>query len=303
LLRGGLSAEAVFVELRGKYDRDVPDSEIRQVISWAESKVRSRSGAGERPYRRTSSAARPCPARHVTAEDALASALRWLGGFACEEVDLWEASPWRPLEDWRLDALMLFAGLYGPNDLINIVAECCAHHPKEGEAKWKPIGAGATKTRDDWMRWIRSRGVPECQAGAWVRPNPVRVGGSGKNGAFTDRDVVAHRFLVIESDMLPLDVQLSVLARVALPIAAIIHSGSRSYHGWVQLDAHDATEFARQARQIMGRLQNLGFDPANTNPSRMSRLPGACRHDLPSGTANQRLIYLNPDPRPQPIIG
>ena len=46
----------------------------------------------------------------------------------------------------------------------------------------------------------------------------------------------------------------------------------------------------------------LGIDPSNSNPSRMTRLPGATRIQNGDGEKLQRLLYLNKDPKLTPII-
>jgi RecA-family ATPase len=97
---------------------------------------------------------------------------------------------------------------------------------------------------------------------------------------------------LVESDILPLELQLSVIARLPLPVAAIIFSGGKSYHALVQVDASDAFAYRRDVGRMLSLLRPLGFDQGTGNPSRMSRLPGAMR-----GGQQQRLLYLNPDAR------
>ena len=121
-------------------------------------------------------------------------------------------------------------------------------------------------------------------------PNPVSGTPTGDKGGWTDADITVHRFALVESDILPLDLQLSVLARLPLPIAAIIFSGGKSYHALVRVAAPDAVEYRKDVGRMLALLRPLGFDQSTGNPSRMSRLPGATR-----GEELQRLIYLNPD--------
>jgi hypothetical protein len=270
LIGNGLSPEAVFAELRGKYDQTVPDREIHGVIKWALAKNPQPSG---HPRYHNSPSPRPSPP--VTLESASAASERFLKGFRYDEGSLWDVSPWRPLEDPALDSLLIFAGLFHGGELVNVVPE---------------YGAGITKARDEWMSHVRDNGTPSGSIGCIFRPNPVTEMGSGKDGAFCDSDVTAHRFALIESDILPLDLQLSVLARLPLPIAGIIFSGGKSYHGLVRVDAPDAVAYRRDVSRMLALLRPLGFDQCTGNPSRMSRLPGAIR-----GDGEQRLVYLNPD--------
>jgi hypothetical protein len=280
LIGNGLSPEAVFAELRGRYDRTVTDAEIRGVVRWALAKNPQPSISRNRVY----SGLPPRPPRPVTRESATAAVERFLKGFHCEEVDLWDASPWSPLEDHALDALLVFAGLFHGDDLVNV----CPEH-----------GVGITKVRDEWLAHVRNHGVPCGKLGCMFRPNPVSGTPTGEKGGWTDADVTAHRFAVVESDILPLDLQLSVLARLPLPIAAIIFSGGKSYHALVEVDAPDAMAYRRDVGRMLTLLRPLGFDQATGNPSRMSRLPGAWR-----GQEQQRLVYLKPDASGEtPIFG
>jgi hypothetical protein len=214
---------------------------------------------------------------------------------------LWHVSPWRPLEDWRFDSLMLFAALYGKGEYINVVTDF-AIEQRADEQKANPKGPGKILLRDGWMRYVRGHGTPQSRAGAWIRPNPVKPRGGGKDGAIIDADVTSYRFCLLESDALPIDLQLSLWARLPLPVAAIIASGGRSLHGWVLLNCPNAEEYREKVNHIHTLLGRFGVCPSNKNPSRLSRLPGAQREIGKHGDGAQRLVYLNPEPLEAPIF-
>jgi hypothetical protein len=303
LLGAGLTPAAVFVQLRDMYEPDVSDREIRDIIAWAASKNPQPCGhlrkIGNFSTRNPLRLATP---QRLTAEQAVSNAENWLGDFRCDECDLWHVSPWRPLEDWRVDALMLFAALYNKSDFINVVAEFTIERHKDGKQKANPNGAGRTLLRDDWMRVIRDNGVPQSEAGAWIRPNPVKQHCGGTSGAPCDSDVTSYRICLLESDDLPFDLQVSLWARLPLPIAAIIDSGGRSAHAWVMLDCSAAEEYRRKVNRIFTLLAQFGVCQHNKNPSRLSRLPGAQRSIGKREDGAQRLLYLNPEPREAPIF-
>ena len=281
LIGNGLSAEAVFAELRGKYDHTVADKEIAGVVKWASGKNPKPSGYGNGYHFNSPS---PRPAKPVTAESAAIVVERFLRGFRCDEADLCHISPWRPLEDPALDGLPLLAGLFNGEDLVNL----CLEH-----------GVGITKTRNEWMVHVRDNGAPSWAIGCMFRPNPVSGTPTGEKGGWTDNDVTAHRFAVLESDLLPLELQLAVIARLPLPVAAIIFSGGKSYHALVRVNAPDALAYRRDVGRMLALLRSLGFDPQTGNPSRQSRFPGAMR-----GGQQQRLVYLNPEVAGEaPILG
>jgi len=223
----------------------------------------------------------------------------WLNGRFVSEEDLYAASPVKPdTDNFQHNAQLLMECLYSDEDCLNIVCR----HTINNHGKANPAGPGKTLPSLHWCHWFHQHGVPQTTAGAWLRPNPVKEEGSGAGGAVMDADVVSPRFLLLESDCLPFDLQLAAIANFRLPVAAVLTSGGASYHAWVALNAHDLEDYAEQAGRILSAVSRFGFDGANKNPSRLSRLPGAVREVKPQGDGRQRLVYLNPSPKWRPIL-
>ena len=120
LLGQGFNTAAVLAQLRGEYEDDVSDKELNAIIKWAASKNPQPCGYKQNSDQRVAKNFRPVPTlpERVSAQQAIANVREWLGDFRCDECDLWHVSPLRPLEDWHLDALMLFAALYEQNEFI-----------------------------------------------------------------------------------------------------------------------------------------------------------------------------------------
>jgi len=288
LISAHLPPEAVFQTLRPKYDLDVTDSEIRAVIRWAESRFQMEIGGGSfqhssRYEPKTAPFSRSKP---ITASEPPEIAVnRLLGDFGCEEADLWERSPMRLTDSFNRDAQTLLTALYRPDERLNIVSARAVSGGKP-----HPIGTGSTRSQSEWVTEIARNGLPSGPSGSWIRPNPVN--GSG----VADADISAFRFLLLESDILPLSQQLSFFARLPLPISAIISSGGKSAHAWVKIEANSISEYREMSARIYSRLIPFGIDPANKNPSRLSRLPGVIREEGGIGDKRQKLLYLNPTP-------
>ncbi len=240
----------------------------------------------------TSTASAPASSSHV---DPAIAAESWLRGFQANEVDVWEASPIRPPADWRLDAVCLLEFLFRPGELVNFVTNYTVAARPDGTPKASPQGTGETVERNTLIvRWQRA--MAESAAGGWLRMNPLDGHGC------QDANVAAYRFALIECDEIPRTLQLSLLARLPLPIAAILTSGGRSLHAWVKLDAPDRDTYRATGARMLTLLARFGVDTRNKNPSRLSRLPGTRRAIGGEADGLQRLLYLNPQPIQKPIL-
>lgn len=296
LIGNGMAREAVFAQLRGMFDAEKSDKEIWDVIDWSRDKNPQPSGNGnghtrfEMPQRPMNGHATNAPAAPVP----VPTPEKVLGGEITGEADWFERSPIAPPEKLADHASAMFSELYAPLERVNLVRQ----HFIAQDGKPKPHGPGKTLTQAQWLEWFQKEGPPFSEIGCWLRPNPCKETGTGKKGAVTDADIVSFRFVFIESDSLPLETQLSLYAKLPLPIAAIVSSGNASAHAWLKIDAKTSEEYETSVKRIYGMIEKLGFDPANKNPSRLSRLPGVRRELGGTGTKEQRLMYLNPNPKP-----
>jgi hypothetical protein len=296
LVGQGLNRDSIFGITRGIYDDDFGDNEIVSLIEWA-------FAQNPRPCKRTRTLHfnNGSKGPRVERDQAIANAKKFLAGWHCTTADLWHESSVRPSTDWLEDAALLIGKLYEPNELLNAVWDFVPDRKKPEKAY--PRGGGLTLSRDDWIETLRQYENPCGDAGCWIRPNPVSSKqGSGREGSFTDKDVAAYRFLLLESDDLPIGLQFSLWSSLALPVAALIDTGGRSVHAWLCIDAKDEATYRRTSAEIYSSLAPFGPCQANKNPSRLSRLPGVRRQIGGDGMAEQRLFYLNPSPCWRPIF-
>jgi hypothetical protein len=286
LIASGFNPGAIFHQLRPGYGPDVSDAEIWSIIHWSEKQFRPNSNRskqlspsfGGSNYREFSSSQTPV----TTPEVAISSFLK---GFSCDESDLWEISPIRLAAAWQRDADVLIEQLYFPGENINIVS---SYGVRSGKAF--PCGYGETRSRENWLGELSRNGPPVSPSGIWIRPNPTD--GEG----IADDNITKPRFALLEFDSIPLSLQLSFIARLTLPISAIIASGGRSLHAWVLLDAENSGEYRKLVISLFDVLAPFGIDTCNRNPSRLSRLPGVSREMDGKNDRRQRLLYLNPSP-------
>ncbi len=112
------------------------------------------------------------------------------------------------------------------------------------------------------------------EAGAWIRFNALD-GQGVKN-----ENVVSFKYALVESDTLPIEQQNALYRELELPIAVLVHSGGKSLHAIVKVDAPDAEEYRKRVEYLYGFLEKRGvvIDKQNKNPSRLSRMPGVTRN-------------------------
>ena len=110
-------------------------------------------------------------------------------------------------------------------------------------------------------------------SGAWIRFNPLD-GEGVKNSNVTE-----YRFALVESDATDIPKQYEILCRLELPIAVIVHSGRKSLHAIVRIDAANYDEYRKRVDYLYSICEKNGLavDKQNRNPSRLSRMPGVMR--------------------------
>lgn len=211
------------------------------------------------------------------------------------EADLWDASKIQPPDDLELHGICLLQHLYHAGEIINTVTDFEIQKAKDETEKAVPVGYGTSVERSELID-LWSLGMPKSKAGGWMRMNPTD--GQG----IADKNITHFRFVLLEFDNIPLDLQISLFAYLPLPIAAILTSGGKSVHAWVKVESNDLTGYKDDASMLLKMLLCFGLDDKNKNPSRLSRLVGVTRQIGNSEDGRQRLIYLNPSPTQSRIM-
>jgi len=153
-------------------------------------------------------------------------------------------------------------------DFINITRSI-----RDGDRE-RPDGAGETRSREEWLELFKGDGLKEWQGNAVGVY--VSINANNGNGRAAEH-VTKYRHCLIEFDESTLQEQWAIIKRSGLPTSAIIKSGSRSLHAFVDVRAANAKEFAERVAFIYKHLEHTKLDPANKDAGRLSRLPGAMR--------------------------
>ena len=127
-------------------------------------------------------------------------------------------------------------------------------------------------------------GDADTRAGAWIRVNPLDGNG------IKDENVTDYRYVLVESDSLPIEQQNALMHDLELPIVTLTHTGGKSLHAIVRVDASSREEYRQRVAYLFDVCEKNGLriDRSCKNPSRLTRLPGFQR-----GEKWQYLIETN----------
>jgi len=206
------------------------------------------------------------------------------------EMDLIEASPIRLLDPIETDPITLLDAVFAPDDLLFI-----------GDRHEPGILGKNIRRRDEWLQFFESGRA----AGPFIIVNPLtgkpalKKSGDGET-LRGDACISAYRHVLVEFDNLSEEEQIRFWSVVQLPVKALIWSGGKSIHAWIDAqklaEISTSTDWDIHVRdKLFARiLKALGADAACSNPARLARLPGVLRKE--NGTW-QRLLWLVPEGR------
>ena len=191
----------------------------------------------------------------------------WLEG-----KELHEPAKWEPAKQ----IITYLETLFESTECVGFVTEV---YEKEG--KFMPSKGAYTKTAGELIQELNKCGDDiggvigdyNPKAGAWIRFNPLD-GKGVKNENVTD-----YRYALVESDKMDLEKQNAIVRELELPVACLVHSGKKSIHAIVRIDADTYEEYRKRVDFLYTILRKNGMDvdTQNKNPSRLSRLPGIMR--------------------------
>lgn len=193
-----------------------------------------------------------------------------------------------PVDDWAPgDMIRYLEAVFDPDEHVGIVATAWL---QEDSGRWLPQKGVCDRTRSELCDLIRTQGLVEAigdthpDAGAWVRINPLDGAG------VKDSNVTAFRHSLIEADDQDLGKQLALIRALQLPCSAVVHSGGKSIHALVRVDAANQEEYRSRVDRLYEVCKSSGLkvDSANRNPSRLSRLPGVARGGRPQYLIDSR---------------
>lgn len=186
-----------------------------------------------------------------------------------EEKEVKEPTSWKPHEQM----IQYLNALFDSTDYVGYVTDTWDN----GDRK-VPTKGVYSRTAGELIEEINKYkddlgfavGDYDKEVGAWVRFNPLD-GQGVKNDNVTD-----YRYALVESDTTDISRQNALVRELELPIAMLVHSGKKSLHAIVRIDANSLPQYKERVDYLYDVcLKNgLEIDRQNKNPSRLSRLPG-----------------------------
>lgn len=169
--------------------------------------------------------------------------------------------------------------LFKPDDLVGYVTNDVW---QDIEGKWMPSKGVSDRTAKELIDSLKKHpddlgatiGDWKEECGAWIRFNPL-------DGAGVKNDnVTRFTYALVESDDMPISEQDALYRKLELPIATLTHSGGKSLHAIVRVEAENYEEYRKRVDFLYDFLEKCGLkvDKQNRNPSRLSRMPGVTRN-------------------------
>lgn len=173
--------------------------------------------------------------------------------------------------------------LFEPNDYVSYVFDWHEGHdgrPKPNRGVYQKTADNIIKELTKWRKSYDdldaigyAMGDYDPEVGAWVRFNPLD--GQG----IYDDNVTDYRYALIESDSQEIEKQYAIYSELELPIKVLVHSGNKSLHAIVEINANSPQQYKERVNYIYEVCEQNGLrlDKQNRNASRLSRLPGVER--------------------------
>lgn len=190
-----------------------------------------------------------------------------------EEKEVIEPEAWNPVEHLTKYLSILFEA----SENVGYVTDSW-----EKDGKFLPTKGCWDRTAGELIQQLNQcksdigsvLGDYKPEVGAWIRFNPLD-GQGVKN-----ENVTEYRYALVESDDMEIDKQNAIIRELELPVACLVHSGKKSLHAIVKIEAGNYDEYRKRVDYLYTVLKKNGLkvDTQNRNPSRLSRMPGVMRN-------------------------
>lgn len=192
---------------------------------------------------------------------------RWV-----EDKELHEPRNWNPIED----LIKYLKAVFYDTEHVGYVVESFENKTGKhlpGNGVCDRTASQLIDVLEKYQKVEYALGTYDEVAGAWIHFNPLD--GKGRKNA----NVIDYRYALIECDDESISRQNALIRELELPVAALVHSGNKSIHAIVKVNAANIDEYKKRVDFLYTVCQKNGLkiDQQNRNPSRLSRMPGIMR--------------------------
>ena len=195
-----------------------------------------------------------------------------------EGKEIKEPTNWQPVKE----LITYIETLFESTENVGFVTETYPLEDGEGKVLHKPKKGVYDRTAGHLIEKLNKYkddigfviGDYNKEAGAWIRFNPL----DGKG--IKNDNVTEYRYALVESDKTSISQQNAIIRELELPVACLVHSGGKSVHAIVKIEAKDYQEYQKRVDYLykVCAKNGLAVDTQNKNPSRLSRMPGIMRN-------------------------
>lgn len=195
-----------------------------------------------------------------------------------EGIPFSEPKEWDPVKEITKFLELLFDS----SENVGYVTSTYKITEKDGSVSYRPTKGNSDRTAGELISLLNNckgdigavLGDYKPEAGAWVRVNPLDGNG------VADINVTDYRYVLVESDSLPLERQNALIRELELPVVTLTYTGGKSLHAIVRIEASSREEYRKRVAYLFEicRKNGLEVDKSCKNPSRLSRLPGVMRN-------------------------
>lgn len=192
-----------------------------------------------------------------------------------EEKEVQEPEDWNPVKE----LVTYLETLFGTDERVGYVTRSWSK--PDDDRKYPDKGSWDRTARQLIQKLLKCKGDVgavlgdyDPEAGAWIRFNPL----DGKG--CKNENVTEYRYALVESDNTSIEKQNALIRELELPVACLVHSGGKSLHAIVRIEAANYEEYRKRVDYLYKTCQKNGIDvdTQNKNPSRLSRMPGVMRN-------------------------
>ncbi|MFV0393475.1 MAG: AAA family ATPase, partial [Coprobacillaceae bacterium] len=191
----------------------------------------------------------------------------WVEGMEVREPEKWDPAK---------DIIRYLETLFDSTEYVGYVTKSW-----EKDGKHLPTAGVYSRTAGELIQELsrykgnigEALGDYSPEVGAWIRFNPLD--GTGVR----DINITDYRYALVESDNMEIDYQNAIIRELELPVACLVHSGGKSIHAIIKVNASNIEEYKKRVNYLYDvcKKNGLKVDEQNKNPSRLSRMPGIMR--------------------------